>query len=85
MDSKRRSESDKLNSLLAKTLGIQLSDITDDMSPDTVDDWDSLKHINLMIAIEEGFNISLTPEEVESMLSIGLIKQVLNEHGIKVI
>ena len=67
-----------------KILGIQLADIRDDASPDTVEDWDSLKHLNLMIAIEEEFSISLLPEEVESMLSIGLIKQILSEHGIEI-
>ena len=49
---------------------------------DTVSQWDSVKHLNLVLAIEDTFNVSLTEEQSLEILSFPLIKLVLAEHGI---
>jgi acyl carrier protein len=49
---------------------------------DTVDSWDSLKHLNLVLALEEQFGVSLTEEQSFEILSYPLIKVVLAEHGV---
>ena len=54
-------------------------EIRDEMTADDVAKWDSLSHINLILAVEKGFNIRLTTREVRSMKNVGdfvaLIKQ----------
>ena len=45
--------------------------------------WDSLKHLNLVLALEEQFGVSLTEEQSVEILSYPLIKAVLGEHGIE--
>jgi acyl carrier protein len=53
--------------------------ITLESSPDTVDGWDSLQHLNLILALEEEFGISLTEDQMVEMLSVGLIVEILAE------
>ncbi len=38
-----------------------------------------MSHINLVMAIEAKFNVSLTPEDTMDMLSLKLIVIILNE------
>lgn len=73
----------KLKSTLSAVLGVPQNEIGDDTSMDSVAAWDSLKHLNLVLALEEAFGISLTEEQSFEILSYPLIKAVLAEHGIE--
>lgn len=42
-----------------------------DLNADDIDEWDSLTHINLIVAIEKKFDISFTLEELESQHNVG--------------
>lgn len=72
----------KLKNILAVTFGANVSDIDDESSPDNLEKWDSLKHLNLIISLEEEFSVSFSEEEVVEMMSLALIREVLIEHGI---
>ena len=71
-----------LKNTVAGVLGISPDDINDDSSMDNLNEWDSVKHLNLVLAIEEIFGVSLTEEQSLEMLSFSLIKLVLSEHNI---
>lgn len=71
-----------LKNTVAGVLGISPDDINDDSSMDNLSEWDSVKHLNLVLAIEEVFGVSLTEEQSLEMLSFSLIKLVLSEHNI---
>ena len=45
--------------------------ITDSTVSDDVEGWDSLAHIQLIVALENKFNISFTAEEIGSYNNIG--------------
>ena len=68
---------EKLHRVISDVLGVPVEHISDKSSPDNIDKWDSLTHINLIIAIESEFNISLTPEDTMDMLSVKLIRIIL--------
>jgi acyl carrier protein len=72
----------KLKQVLADVFDIEVSVIDENTSVDTVQDWDSLKHLNLVLALESEFDISLTEEQTVEILSYPLIKAVLEEHNI---
>lgn len=71
-----------LKNTLATVFGISEENIDENSSMDTLSQWDSIKHLNLVLAIESKFNISLTEEQSLEILSYPLIKIVLAEHGI---
>jgi acyl carrier protein len=48
-------------------------------SPDTIANWDSLQHLNLVLALEQEFNVQFTPEEIEQILSVELAAALLDE------
>lgn len=41
--------------------------------------WDSLRHLNLIIELEDEFNISFEPEEIAQLKSIALIEQLISQ------
>jgi len=46
-----------------------------------VKNWDSVNHINLMIAIEEEYGVILTPIEVQKILRVGDLVKLLQAKG----
>lgn len=73
----------KLKEALARILDVDVSEITDNASPDTIENWDSLRHMTLVIALEEEFDVEFTDDQVVEILGYKLIKIVLEEHDIK--
>ncbi|MCU1257588.1 MAG: acpP 1 [Bryobacterales bacterium] len=45
--------------------------VSDDMTAADVEGWDSLSHINLIVAVEKAFKIKLTTAEVRSLNNVG--------------
>jgi acyl carrier protein len=42
-------------------------------SPDQVEKWDSIQHLNLVLALEGKYGIAFEPEEMEQMKNLGEI------------
>jgi acyl carrier protein len=72
-----------LRQLMADVFGLTAGAITDDASIDTIEAWDSLKHLNLVLALEERFGVSFTEQETVEILNYELIRTVLAEHGVE--
>jgi acyl carrier protein len=54
---------DKLKKLLSVLLGVDQEKINNDTSNKTINEWDSLKQMNIIVAIEEEFDIQFSEEE----------------------
>ncbi len=72
---------DRVLEVCAQVFGVPASSLTDDSSPDDIAGWDSLSHVQLIVALEEAFAVTLTPDDAMDMLSVRLIKLVLTERG----
>lgn len=68
-----------LKDVMAAVLGVPSGSISEATSMDTVKAWDSIKHMNLVLALEEEFGISIPDEDAANITSYPLIKLVLNE------
>jgi len=42
-----------------------------------VDTWDSVHHLNLVLALEQSFGFELSPEEMDQMKTIGQIAGIV--------
>lgn len=73
---------EKVESLLAEVLQIPAAKINDDLNMKDVDVWDSLKHMELIVALEQAFGVELTFEEIVQMQGVREIKHVLGERGV---
>jgi acyl carrier protein len=69
---------------IAAVLGVDAEAIDDASSPETLESWDSLNHLNLVMAIEEEFNVELTPDDTLEMRDVGRIRAILATYGIEV-
>ena len=47
----------------------------DDMNADDVEAWDSMSHVNLIIAIEIAFEIEFMQNEIQNFANIGALKR----------
>ena len=70
---------DRVRSLVADLFGLPLEEIRPDSSPDNIPAWDSLQHLNLVLALEQEFGIQFAPEEIEQLLSVELMAALLEE------
>ena len=69
----------KLKQVISNVLGISIENINDESSPDNIEKWDSLSHLNLVMAIESEFQVELSPEDSMDMLSVKLIRIILED------
>ena len=44
-----------------------------DSSAESVENWDSVQHLNLILAIEEEYGFQFSPEEMDSAKTVGNI------------
>lgn len=63
----------KIKQIMTAVFETEIENISDDASPDTINNWDSLRLINLVAAIEEEFDIEFEEEEIIEMLNFKLI------------
>ena len=68
----------KVFDIIAQVMNVPVESVKDDSSPDTVETWDSLKHMSLVLTLEEEFDVQFSDEEIVKMLSVGLIIDVLS-------
>jgi len=62
---------DQIRMMASDLFDVPVDRITASSSPETVENWDSVQHLNLVLALEEKFGLQLSPEEIEQMKSIG--------------
>jgi len=75
-------EKDSVRDIFAEVLGIPSDTIHDDTSPENTPKWDSLQAMNLVVALEEAFNVRLSTKEILSMRTVGLVRKVLKDKGV---
>ena len=67
----------KLREIMEAVLGVDASGFSDADSPQTIPQWDSVTHLQLMLALEEEFGVQFSPDEMAQLASVGLIRQRL--------
>ena len=75
---------DRVRGLVARVTGAPIEAIDDESGPDTVPGWDSFSHIDLALSLEVEFGVSFTPEELMDLVSVRIIKIVLQDKGVAV-
>ena len=68
---------DKIKIIMASVFDIKPENIQENSSPDTVANWDSMKHIDLILSLEEEFNLEFDEKEISEMMSFKNIKKTV--------
>jgi acyl carrier protein len=74
----------RLLSTIATVLDVDASVLSDEVSPGSIEAWDSLNHLNIAMAVESEFGVSFSAQQVMDMGSIGLIREALREQGVNI-
>jgi acyl carrier protein len=69
----------RLREILASVLEVPAEEIPGDASTDTIEAWDSLAHMNLILAVEDAFGVTIPDEEAADLTSIPLLRLVVSE------
>lgn len=62
---------EKLNEVFCDVFDDDTIEINDETTADDIEDWDSLEHINLVVAVEKAFDIKFNMGEVNTMKNVG--------------
>jgi acyl carrier protein len=68
---------DRVRGIAADVLEVPPDQINLDSSPATIETWDSVHHLNLVLALEQDFNLQFEPEEIDQIGSVGEIVAVV--------
>ncbi len=72
----------KINDIFVDTLDNEDVKIGEETTAADVDEWDSLTHIQLVVAIEKYFKIRFTSKEIQSWNNVGEMMNCILEKGV---
>ena len=70
---------DLVAGLVANTLGIPVDTVTDELAFSQVAEWDSLNHVNLMLALEKSLQTEIDEERMIQLTSVRAIRDFVAE------
>ena len=59
--------------VISQIMSVRLETISMDSSPDSIENWDSIRHMNLILGLEQEFNIQFTDDQIVDMLNAELL------------
>ena len=70
--------SPELKKVILSQLNLDDFDLTDDTIAPDVPGWDSLNHINIILAVEESFNVKFKSMELLRLKQVGDLQKLLD-------
>lgn len=70
--------SDKLKKTILRELKLDDFDFNENTTADQVPGWDSLSHLNIILAIEKEFGIRFKPYELLKLKNIGELQKLID-------
>jgi len=68
----------RIKKVMSDVFNIGVDSINNDSSTDNIENWDSLKHMNLIVALEEEFEVEFDDEEIVDSMNYALILNILS-------
>ena len=74
---------EKLREIFANTLEIGKEMVIDSLEYNSIPQWDSVAHMSLVAAIDDGFDIMMETDDVIDMSSFGKAKEILRKYDVE--
>ncbi|WP_419805751.1 acyl carrier protein [Terriglobus sp.] len=71
-----------LRDLVADTLEIAPEDVTPELNTETAENWDSFRHLQLMLAVEGEYGVQFDPSLVAHLTTVAAIQDALQKKGV---
>lgn len=72
---------DRVRQAASDVFGVPIAELTEASSPQTIEPWDSMGHLNLVLALEQAFAVQFSPEEIAAMTTVQLAADTLTAKG----
>jgi acyl carrier protein len=72
----------RLLQLVADVLDLPVAEIHRDTGPATAGEWVSLRHLQIVAAVEDTYGVSLTPREIRGIRSVGDLSELLRRRDV---
>ena len=69
--------------VVADTLEVSPDEVSPDLSSDSVESWDSFRHLQLILSIESEFGVQFDPQQIPELTTVAKIEAVLEQKGVK--
>lgn len=63
--------SEQVIEIAGDVFGISAREINANANPESIEAWDSTRHLNFILALEEKFQLQLSPEEIDGIRTVG--------------
>ena len=70
----------KILNVVADIFEVPINQINNELSLNSIKQWDSVNHLKLMIALEEEFEIQFTKDDIESMVNLSIIESTVSSY-----
>ena len=70
---------ERIKVVMAQIFNVDIDSITEASSPENIERWDSLKHIQLVLAIEDEFDITFSDDDIPNLLSTRVIEDTVRQ------
>jgi acyl carrier protein len=71
-----------LRDILADVLEISPDEVTPELSMAAVDNWDSFRHLQAVLAIEGEYGVQFDPQRIPDLTSVALLQSELEKKGV---
>jgi acyl carrier protein len=71
-----------LRNIFADVLEISPDDVTSETGVATVDNWDSFRHLQAILAIEDEYGVQFDPQRIAALTTVALIQSELEAKGV---
>lgn len=71
--------SETIKLVMSQVFQVDPSAITAESSPESIERWDSLKHMQLIMALEDELGVQFPDDAIPELVSYGAIEQMVQE------
>ncbi|MGP1500898.1 acyl carrier protein [Bergeyella cardium] len=70
---------EQIVAIMSEVFELPIADFPAEISQKTIENWDSLRHLNLIVELEDSFDKSFEPEEISEMITLDKIIEMLQK------
>jgi acyl carrier protein len=73
----------KLKEAFAEALGINQENVVDELTYQSIPEWDSITHMILISQLEDVFSVSIDTDDVIDMSSVAIAREILKKYNVE--
>jgi len=69
---------DKIKKIMSEVFSVSIESISEESSRQNLESWNSLNHLQMVFALEDEFQITLSPSEATRIIDFQSVKELLS-------